>query len=123
MNPAVTPLAAEVRPPARPVPAAPGPAVAGDDLHKAAVAFEGMLVSLMFQSMRKTVQPSSLLGDSGQAKGTLEYLLDQAVVDSAMKGGRSWGLARRIEEAWRAKAAPSESGQPKSVQAPATSDR
>jgi Rod binding domain-containing protein len=73
------------------------------EIHQAAVAFEGMLVSTMFQSMRKTVQPSGLLGDSGQAKGTLQYLLDQAIVDSAMKGGRTWGLARRLEEAWLAK--------------------
>lgn len=73
------------------------------EIRQAAVAFEGMLISTMFQSMRKTVQPSGLLGDSGQAKGTLQYLLDQAIVDSAMKGGRSWGLARRLEEAWLAR--------------------
>lgn len=90
---------------------------AADHLHEAAVAFEGMLLSLMFQSMRKTVQPSGLLGDSGQARGTLDYLLDQAVVDSAMKGGRTWGLADRIEAAWRAKEKAPESGHPKSVQA------
>lgn len=110
------------RPPVQ-APGQPAPGSADADLRKAAVAFEGMLISLMFQNMRKTVQPSGLLGDSGQARGTLEYLLDQAVVDSAMKGGRSWGLAQRIEEAWRSKAAPSKSGHPKSVQAIPVPDR
>lgn len=86
------------------------------DLHKAAVAFEGMLVSTMLQSMRKTVHSSGLLGDSGQARGTLEYLMDQAIVDSAMKGGRTWGLAKRLEEAWMAKELRAESIHPKSVQ-------
>lgn len=85
------------RTPARPVPAGP-------DLKQAAAAFEGMVMSMMLQSMRKTVQPSGLLGDSGQARGTLDYLLDQAIVDSAVKGGRSWGLAARLEAAWSAKA-------------------
>lgn len=110
------------RPPAQ-APGLPAPGAADAELRKAAVAFEGMLISQMFQSMRKTIQPSGLLGDSGQARGTLEYLLDQAVVDSAMKGGRSWGLASRIEEAWRLKAAPSKSVHPKSVQAIEVPDR
>lgn len=73
------------------------------ELHKTAAAFEGMLVSTMLQGMRKTVHPSGLLGDSGQARGTLDYLLDQAIVDSAIKGGKTWGLARRLEEAWMSK--------------------
>jgi Rod binding domain-containing protein len=92
------------------------PGKGGGNLHQAAVAFEGLLVSTMFQSMRKTVKPSGLLGDSGQAKGTLEYLLDQAIVESAMKGGRTWGLAQRLEEAWKARESKAESKEPISVQ-------
>lgn len=86
------------------------------DLHQAAVAFEGMMVSQLFQSMRKTVPRSGLLGDSGQARGTLDYLLDQAVVDAAMSGGRTWGLAKRVEEAWKTKTQASESGPAGTVQ-------
>ena len=73
------------------------------EIRKAAASFEGMLMSTMFQHMRKSIQPSGLLGDSGQARGTLEYLMDQAIVDSAMKGGKTWGLAQRLEEAWMAR--------------------
>lgn len=94
----------------------PTPPAGKADLHQAAVAFEGMLVSTMLQSMRKTIHSSGLLGDSGQARGTLEYLLDQAIVDSALKGGRTWGLAKRLEDAWTAKEPRAESRHPKSVQ-------
>lgn len=87
-----------------------------EDIRKAATAFEGMVVSQMLQAMRKTVPRSGLLGDSGQARATLEYLLDQAVVDAAMAGGRTWGLASRVEEAWKAKQARAESLDPKAVQ-------
>lgn len=79
------------------------------DLHQSAVAFEGMLMSMLFQNMRKTVQPSGLLGDSGQARSTFEYLFDQAVADSAMKGGRGWGLAAKLEESWARRDAGTES--------------
>jgi Rod binding domain-containing protein len=68
---------------------------------KAARQFEGMLMGLMFQTMRKTVEPSGLLGDSGQSRGTYEYLLDQAVVDQAVSGKRGWGLAERLQESWK----------------------
>jgi Rod binding domain-containing protein len=85
------------------------------EIRKAAVAFEGMLMSTMFQNMRKSTQPSTLLGDSGQAKGTLTYLMDQAIVDSAMKGGKSWGLAQRLEEAWMARYTQADSKLPKPV--------
>jgi Rod binding domain-containing protein len=86
---------AQRMPPA--LPKAEGPKA---DLHKAALAFEGQLMSMLFQSMRKTVQSSGLLGDSGQARSTFEYLFDQTVADSALKGGKGWGLAARIEESW-----------------------
>lgn len=70
------------------------------DLHQSALAFEGMLMSMLFQNLRKTVEVSKLLGDSGQARSTFEYLLDQAVADAALKGGKGWGLASRLEESW-----------------------
>ncbi len=54
----------------------------------------------LFQSLRKTVEPSGLFGDGGQARQTYEYLLDQAVVEHAMAGGQGWGLAERIEKDW-----------------------
>lgn len=86
--------------------AAANPPKGAAGIHEAATAFEGMLVSQMLQAMRKTVPRSGLLGDSGQARGTLEYLMDQAVVDAAMKGGRTWGLAKRLEASWQARTAP-----------------
>ena len=67
---------------------------------EAAQKFEGLLMAQMFQSLRKTVQHSGLFGDEGQARQTYEYLLDQAVVEHAMTGGRGWGLAERIEQDW-----------------------
>jgi len=67
---------------------------------EAARKFEGLLMAQLFQSLRKTVQPSGLFGDEGQARQTYEYLLDQAVVEHAMAGGRGWGLAERIEQDW-----------------------
>jgi Rod binding domain-containing protein len=67
---------------------------------KAARQFEGLLMSMLFQTMRKTVEPSGLFGDSGQSRSTYEYLMDQAVVDRAVAGGRGWGLADRLKAAW-----------------------
>jgi len=67
---------------------------------KAARQFEGLLMGLLFQTMRKTVQPSGLFGDSGQSKSTYEYLMDQAVVDRAVSSGRGWGLADRLKAQW-----------------------
>lgn len=75
--------------------------VAGDKTEAAARQFEGMVMSLLFQAMRKTVEPSGLLGDGGQARSTYEMLLDQALVDKAVGGGRSWGLADRLSETWK----------------------
>lgn len=80
---------------------------AADKTDKAARQFEGLLMSLMFQTMRKTVEPSGLLGDSGQSRSTYEYLLDQAVVDRAVGSGRGWGLAERLKASW---AAPEKNG-------------
>ncbi|MBI4911407.1 MAG: hypothetical protein HY823_01605 [Acidobacteria bacterium] len=94
--------------PEAPIPGPPSPGVK-DELHEAALAFESLLMSMLLQNLRKTVEPAGLLGNSGQARGTLEYLMDQAVVDKAVRGGKGWGLASKLEEAWRRRA---EAGQP-----------
>lgn len=73
---------------------------AGERTDQAARQFEGLLMSMLFQTMRKTVQPSGLFENSGQTRSTYEYLLDQAVVERAVSGGRGWGLADRLKEAW-----------------------
>ena len=80
------------------VPAKP----AGKDAKEAAKQFEGMLMTNLFQVLRKTVHHSGLLGDGGSASGTYEYLLDQAVVNHAMDGGRTWGLRDRLEASLQA---------------------
>lgn len=77
-----------------------------DKTEQAARQFEGLLMGLLFQTMRKTVEPSGLLGDSGQSRSTYEYLMDQAVVDRAVTSGRGWGLADRLVEAWRPRESP-----------------
>lgn len=77
--------------------ALPAPA---EKTEQAARQFEGLLMSLLFQAMRKTVEPSGLLGDSGQSRSTYEYLMDQAVVDRAVSAGRGWGLAERLKASW-----------------------
>lgn len=74
---------------------------AGEKDAAAARQFEGMVMSLLFQTMRKTVEPSGLLGDGGQSRSTYEMLMDQAVVDKAVGGGRSWGLAERLADSWK----------------------
>lgn len=79
--------------------AGPVPA-AKDKTMEAARQFEGLLMGLLFQSMRKTIQPSGLFGDAGSSRSTYEYLLDQAVADKAAATGRGWGLAERLAEAW-----------------------
>jgi Rod binding domain-containing protein len=65
-------------------------------------------MGLLFQSMRKTVEPSGLLGDTGQTQSTFEYLMDQAVVDKAVGAGRGWGLAERLKAEWSKPAAPND---------------
>ncbi len=71
-------------------------------VREAAKQFEGMLMANLFQELRKTVHPSGLFGGGGSANGTYEYLLDQAVVNHAMDGGRTWGLRDRIEASLKA---------------------
>lgn len=74
--------------------------LAQDKTDKAAHQFEGLLMGMLFQAMRKTVQPSGLFGDSGQSRSTYEYLLDQAVANNATSSGKGWGLAEQLKEAW-----------------------
>ena len=69
----------------------------GKDPAVAAKQFEGMLMANLFQELRKTVHHSGLFGESGNAQGTYEYLLDQAVVNHAIEGGRTWGLSGKLE--------------------------
>jgi Rod binding domain-containing protein len=85
---------------------------ATDKTDQAARQFEGLLMGLLFQSMRKTVEPSGLLGDSGQSQSTYEYLMDQSVIEKAVSSGRGWGLAERLKADW-ARQADSTSGSSK----------
>ena len=62
--------------------------------------FEGLVMTQMFQAMRKTIQPSGLFGDDSKTRSTYEYLLDQAVVEHAMASGKGLGLADRLEKTW-----------------------
>jgi Rod binding domain-containing protein len=70
---------------------------------EAAKQFEAMLMENLFRTMRKTVQPSGLFGDGGNARSTYEYLLDQAVTSGALNAGKSMGLAGKLEAAWSPK--------------------
>ena len=70
------------------------------NLKESAQQFEGMLIAQVFQSLRKTVKPSGLLGKENQSRQTYEYLFDQAIVNHAMASGKGWGLADRIERSW-----------------------
>lgn len=65
---------------------------------EAALLFEGMVMTQVFQAMRKTVQTSGLFGDDSGSRSTYEYLLDQAVVEHAMASGKGWGLADKLEK-------------------------
>jgi Rod binding domain-containing protein len=67
---------------------------------QSALMFEGMVMTQMFQAMRKTIQPSGLFGDDTQARSTYDYMLDQAVLEHAMNAGKGWGLAEKLEKSW-----------------------
>ena len=67
---------------------------------KAAQNFEGMLMEQLMQGLRKTVESGGLFGQEGQSKSTFEYLMDQAVIAKAVKGGRGLGLAAQMERIW-----------------------
>ena len=70
-------------------------------MKQTAYEFEAMLMTQMFQTLRKTVEPSGLFGDNQNARSTYEYLLDQAMFQKAAENGKTWGLAARLEESWR----------------------
>jgi hypothetical protein len=70
-------------------------------LTKTAREFEGMLMTQMFQTLRKTVEPSGLFGDNQNERSTYEYILDQSIFQKAAENGQTWGLASRLEEAWK----------------------
>ncbi|MDR3672239.1 MAG: rod-binding protein [Holophaga sp.] len=80
----------------------PGPGSNPGGNAEAAKQFEGMLMAFVFQQMRKTVQPSGLFGDTGMARSTYEYLLDQAVTSNAMDAGKGWGLSQQLAAKWNA---------------------
>lgn len=70
------------------------------DLKGAAEAFEGILLGQMMATMRSTVPHSGLFGESETTRSTYDYLMDQAVIDKAIKGGRGLGLAAHLERSW-----------------------
>lgn len=90
-------------------PPAQGIPGATEKTDQAARQFEGLLMSMLFQTLRKTVVPSGLFGQS-QARSTYEYLLDQAVAERAATSGRGWGLAERLKANWAAGIKPTEKG-------------
>jgi Rod binding domain-containing protein len=71
-----------------------------DKSDKAAQQFEGLLMGILFQTLRKTVVPSGLFGNAGQASSTYNYLMDQAVAERAASSGKGWGLADRLKANW-----------------------
>jgi len=72
-----------------------------EKLTQTAREFEGMLMTQMFQALRKTVEPSGLFGTNQTERGIYEYLFDQSVFQKAAENGQTWGLAARLEEAWK----------------------
>jgi len=70
-------------------------------LKQTAHEFEAMLMTQLFQTLRKTVEPSGLFGDNQNARSTYEYLLDQAMFQKAAENGQTWGLAEKLEESWK----------------------
>jgi Rod binding domain-containing protein len=80
--------------------ALPGPGASKEKNAAAARQFEALLMANMFKEMRQTVHPSGLFGNDTNAQSTYEYLLDQAVTTSALKGGKGYGIAQKLEAAW-----------------------
>jgi len=72
-----------------------------DKLSQTALEFEAMLMTQMFQTFRKTVEPSGLFGGNQTERGIYEYLFDQSIFQNAAANGQTWGLASRLEESWR----------------------
>jgi Rod binding domain-containing protein len=72
-----------------------------DKLGKTASEFEAMLMAQLFQTMRKTVEPSGLFEENQNERGIYDYLFDQAILQQATAGGHTWGLAEKLEESWK----------------------
>lgn len=62
----------------------------------AALKFEALLWSQVFQTMRKSITAGGLFGEENQARSTFEYLFDQVVVEASMQSGKSLGFAERL---------------------------
>jgi Rod binding domain-containing protein len=77
------------------------PQIEEDKLKQTAYEFEAMLMTQLFQTLRKTVEPSGLFGYNQTARSTYEYLLDQSLFQQAAASGHTWGLASRLEESWK----------------------
>jgi Rod binding domain-containing protein len=72
-----------------------------DKIAKTAAEFEAMLMGLMFQTMRKTVESSGLFEENQNERAIYDSLFDQAVLQQATAAGHTWGLAERVEESWK----------------------
>jgi Rod binding domain-containing protein len=72
-----------------------------DKIGKTAAEFEAMLMAQMFQTMRKTVEPSGLFEENQNERSLYDYLFDQAVLQQATAAGQTWGLAEKLEESWK----------------------
>jgi Rod binding domain-containing protein len=70
-------------------------------LGKTASEFEAMLMTQLFQTLRKTVEPSGLFGDNQTERNIYEYLFDQSIFQNAAANGQTWGLASKLEEQWK----------------------
>jgi hypothetical protein len=77
------------------------PKTKADKLSQTAIDFEAMLMTQMFQTLRKTVEPSGLFGDNQTERSIYEYLFDQSIFEKAAANGQTWGLASRLEESWK----------------------
>lgn len=74
---------------------------AGGDLRSAAEAFESLLLGQMMTTMRSTIPHSGLFGESETTRSTYDYLMDQALIEKAVKGGKGFGLAAQLEKSWQ----------------------
>jgi len=66
-----------------------------------ATEFEAMLMTQLFQTLRKTVEPSGLFGCNQTERSIYDYLFDQSIFQNAAANGKTWGLASRLEESWK----------------------
>jgi len=72
-----------------------------EKLGQTATEFEAMLMTQLFQTLRKTVEPSGLFGNNQTERSIYDYLFDQSVFQNAAANGKTWGLASRLEESWK----------------------